>query len=56
MKTSKLGKIWEIRKKVLKSKKATQDTIAVVHLISEKLVVSRKEIKKCLIRLLQGYS
>ena len=46
MKLPKVGKIWEIRKKVLVGKKASLDSTAIVHHVSGKLVVSRTEIRE----------
>ena len=46
MKKSKVGKIWEIRRRVLGGKKATQEATAIVDPNSGKIVASRAEIKQ----------
>ena len=43
---SKVGKVWEIKRKIVGNKKATVEATAVINPKSGKLVVSRDEIKK----------
>ena len=45
-KNNKVGKIWEVRKKVIGGKKALMEATAVINPVTNELVVSRKEIKQ----------
>ena len=46
IKTSKAGKIWEIRKRIIGGKKATLEATAIMNPDTNKLVVSKHEIKR----------
>ena len=41
-----VGKVWEVRKKIIGEKKSTMEATAIKHPITNKLLVSRKEIKE----------
>ena len=44
LKISKVGKIWEMKKKIVGGKKASMETTAIVDPENNKLVVSKKQI------------
>ena len=50
MKTSKVGRVWEVKKRIIGGKKATIEATAVVNPHDGKLAVSRKQIKTVTLR------
>ena len=46
MKLSKVGKVWEIRKRILGGKKSELQASAIINPVTEKLVVSKNKIKE----------
>ena len=54
-KLSRVGNVWEIRKRVIGGKKAHHEATAIVNPLNGKLVVSKKPNKECFFRLLQSY-
>ena len=46
MPNGRVGKVWDVRKKILGEKKSTMEATAIKHPITNKLLMSRKEIKE----------